>query len=230
VACSAACVGVNTPSQITHLRLIKLLTGEDSVAARQLYAEQFNFLPQAKVWLRTNNRPEIRGTDNAIWRRVVALPFGQIVPTEKRDRFLREKLNAELAGIFAWMVAGYLDYARNGLVLAPVVQKAIEEYRKEQDIYERFFEAECEFGPDYSIGREALYLAFRGWCENPVNRVYVIPDIKRFKSELQAPRFRDRIAEKQKRVDTKQEWRWVGVDTKWNINWREKEKRKTQQG
>ena len=87
---------MNTPSQITHLRLIKLLTGEDSVAARQLYAEQFNFLPQAKVWLRTNNRPEIRGTDNAIWRRVVALPFGQIVPTEKRDRFLREKLNAEL--------------------------------------------------------------------------------------------------------------------------------------
>lgn len=200
--------------------LIKQLTGEDSMVARLLYEEQFNFRPQAKIWLRTNNKPEIRGTGNDIWRRVVALPFGQVIPPERRDKFLKQKLQEELEGIFAWMVRGYCDYAQNGLALAPVVLADIEQYRKEQDVLERFFDAECEFGKDLHVGREALYIAFRSWCERV--KVRTVPGVKSFKQELTA-RFQDRVREKQlwvtdSKQKRKQEWRWVGVDTKANIN------------
>lgn len=192
--------------------LIKQLSGEDSIAARRLYEEQFNYVPEAKIWLRTNNRPEIRGTDEAIWRRVVVLPFGHEIPPKQRDRFLREKLRRELEGILALMVQGYVDYVENGLVLAPIVLKSIEEYRKEQDVLERFFEAECDFAPEYSVGREMLYLAFESWCED--NHVRVVPPIKQFKAAIVA-RYPDRLREKQVTVGPKkQEWRWLGVDTK----------------
>jgi putative DNA primase/helicase len=197
---------------------IKLLTGEDSATGRRLYEEQFDFLPEAKIWLRTNNRPDIRSTGNAIWRRVVALPFGQIIPEKIKDPLLKDKLRQELEGIFEWMVRGYLDYAENGLFRAPAVLEAIAEYRKEQDVMERFFEAECEIGAAYSITREALYLAFSHWCER--EKVRVAPNLKKFKNEI-VTRFNDRIKEKQVLVKgskpKKQEWRWVGIDTKTHI-------------
>jgi putative DNA primase/helicase len=193
--------------------LIKLLTGEDTVTGRQLYEEQFNFTPQAKIWLRTNNPPEIRGMGNDIWRRVVALPFGQVISPERRDRTLKEKLRAEAEGIFAWMIRGYSDYVKHGLVLASTVSKAVEAYRKDQDVLGRFFEEQCEFGPDYSSGREELYRAFCLWCETA--RVRTALNNKQFKTEILA-RFSDRIKEKQMYLkdSKKQERRWKGVATK----------------
>ena len=225
-------------SGVLDENLIKLLAGEDSVAARRLYEEQFDFTPQAKIWLRTNHRPEIRGMGNDIWRRVVALPFGQIVPPEKRDRFLKDKLRAELEGIFVWMVNGYLDYAKHGLVLASAITEAIDEYKKEQDIMSRFFEEDCEFRPQdftdtkvnprYSIGREELYQRFRTWCEK--SQVRTVPNVVQFKSEIKN-RFANQIQEKKisvtvwvidrdrtRKKKKQQEWRWVGVTTKFALN------------
>jgi putative DNA primase/helicase len=198
---------------------IKLLTGEDSATGRRLYEEQFDFLPEAKIWLRTNNRPDIRSTSNAIWRRVIALPFGQVIPEKMKDPLLKDKLKRELEGIFAWMVRGYLDYAKHGLFKAPIVLRAIDEYRKDQDVLERFFEAKCEFG-QHSIRRDELFQAFDAWCESQkVRRI----DVKKFKNEI-VTRFSDRIKEKQMAVKgakpKKQEWRWVGIDTKRNLNFK----------
>lgn len=199
--------------------LMKLLTGEDTVAGRRLYEESFNFKPEIKIWLRTNNKPEIRGTGNDVWRRIITLPFGQEVPEGKKDPHLKNKLRQELEGIFAWMVHGYVDYVQNGLFLAPIVMEAKEQYRKEQNILERFFDDRCEFGPDHNIGKEHLYMAFEEWCKD--SAVRVIPPITKFKTEIES-RFNDRICEKRITVmagsDKRQERRWVGVNTKRNLS------------
>ena len=143
--------------------LIKLLTGEDTATGRLLYAEAFDFMPEAKILLRTNNKPKIRGTSEAIWRRVIAIPFGQVIPEDQKDKMLPEKLKQEAEGIFAWMVEGYLHYAKNGMFIAPTIKEAIEQYRQEEDVIEGFFAASCDFGPNYSVGRETLYLRFSEW-------------------------------------------------------------------
>ena len=75
-------------------------------------------MPEAKILLRTNNKPKIRGTSEAIWRRVIAIPFGQVIPEDQKDKMLPEKLKQEAEGIFAWMVEGYLHYAKNGMFIA----------------------------------------------------------------------------------------------------------------
>jgi len=74
--------------------LVKALTGRDTVAARFLYGEYFDFVPQFKLFLSTNNKPVIRGVDNAIWRRIMFIPFVVQIPEEEQDKELPEKLKA----------------------------------------------------------------------------------------------------------------------------------------
>jgi putative DNA primase/helicase len=54
---------------------VKELTGRDRVPARFLHREWFEFCPEFKLWLATNHKPVIRGTDKAIWDRIRLVPF-----------------------------------------------------------------------------------------------------------------------------------------------------------
>ena len=57
--------------------LIKQLTGgTDTVKARFLFEEYFEYRPQFKVFLATNHLPKITARDDAIWERVHRIPFG----------------------------------------------------------------------------------------------------------------------------------------------------------
>jgi putative DNA primase/helicase len=152
--------------------IIKELTGEDSVAARFLYGELFTFTPQFKLWLITNHKPEIRGTDRAIWRRVRLVPFDQQFEGPTRDARLREKLAAELPGILAWAVQGSLMWQEHGLGMAPRVERATEQYRQESDQIGRFLNERCPRILGSSVPAQKLFEAYVDWCatkgERPV--------------------------------------------------------------
>ena len=77
---------------------VKELTGGDTLSARFMRAEWFDFKPVAKLWLATNHKPQVRGTDEAIWRRIRLIPFTVTIPEAERDKEIGEKLRAELAG------------------------------------------------------------------------------------------------------------------------------------
>jgi putative DNA primase/helicase len=72
--------------------LVKLLTGGDTVRARFLYQEAFDYVPQFKLWLAANHAPKVRHDDSAMWRRILRIPFDQVVPKEKRDPSLKARL------------------------------------------------------------------------------------------------------------------------------------------
>jgi putative DNA primase/helicase len=72
--------------------LVKMLTGGDSVRARFLYKEAFDFVPQFKLWLAANHAPRVRDDDSAMWRRILRVPFERIVPKAKRDPTLKARL------------------------------------------------------------------------------------------------------------------------------------------
>jgi hypothetical protein len=63
--------------------LIKQLTGgTDTVKARFLFEEYFEYRPQFKVFLATNHLPKINARDDAIWERVHRIPFLVQIPKE----------------------------------------------------------------------------------------------------------------------------------------------------
>lgn len=149
-------------------KLIKRLTGQDTIRARFMYRERFEFKPVGKIFIATNYRPEIRGTDHAIWRRVCLIPYTQRFDDERKDPTLRAKLLAERAGIFNWLVAGHRAWRAQGLSPPDAVSGAGEDYRVEQDRVGNFLRECCKVD-DKGCGRASrvrashLYALYASW-------------------------------------------------------------------
>jgi putative DNA primase/helicase len=146
--------------------LVKQLTGGDTITSRFLYREFFEFTSQFKVFLVTNHRPQVRGVDNAIWRRIRLIPFDVTIPDEELDKDLGEKLLGELPGILAWAVRGCLEWQEKGLGMPPEVSAATEAYRQESDLLGAFIEDCCVQKPDNKIPVATLYYAYQQWCKH----------------------------------------------------------------
>lgn len=143
--------------------LLKQLTGDDPVTARKLYGEEFEFKPEFKLWMATNHKPIIRGTDTGIWRRIHMIPFTVQIPEEKVDRNLKHKLKAEMTAIFKWCVDGCILYQREGLKMPRAVLESVREYRREMDVISAFIEDRCELSG--SVQSSVIYAAYASWAE-----------------------------------------------------------------
>ena len=145
--------------------LLKQLTGDDVVTARKLYAEEFEFKPEFKLWMATNHKPIIRGTDTGIWRRIHMIPFTVQIPEDKVDRNLPHKLKAEMTAIFKWCVDGCLLYQQEGLKMPKAIMDCVRDYRREMDIISAFIEDRCEVGAGLSVQSAQLHAAYMSWAE-----------------------------------------------------------------
>ncbi len=146
--------------------LIKQLTGGDTITARFMRAEWFDFRPQFKVWLATNHKPVVRGTDNAIWDRLQLIPFDVRIPEGKRDQHLLATLRAELPGILNWALAGALSWQQDGLQPPDVVRAATEEYRAEMDVLGAWIDDCCDVGHTQQSLAGELYASYQRWAES----------------------------------------------------------------
>lgn len=145
--------------------LIRSLTGGDTISARFLFAEFFDFQPTFKLWLAANHKPNIRGTDHAIWRRIRLIPFNVTIPEDRQDKKLEEKLRGELPGILAWAVQGCLGWQKNGLQTPAEVRTATDGYREEMDGIGAFISGCCVLLPDAKVPAGKLYEVYKKWCE-----------------------------------------------------------------
>jgi putative DNA primase/helicase len=163
--------------------LVKQLTGGDTLTARFLHREFFEFKPAFKLWLSTNHRPIIRGTDYAIWRRLRLIPFTVTIPKEERIPGLADQLfREEAAGILGWAVTGCLEWQRIGLREPEAVLLATAEYRKDMDPLSDFVEDRCELAEDLEAAADPLYAAYKAWAETNGRPAL---GVKRFKSTLE---------------------------------------------
>ncbi|MDB1104714.1 phage/plasmid primase, P4 family [Lentilactobacillus parabuchneri] len=129
--------------------LIKRMTGGEAITAKKLYAEPFTFMPTGTIWMSTNNKPIVRGTDHGIWRRLIFIPFLAQIPENKKDIHLKDKLMREKSGILNWAVDGALMWQREGLKPPAIVQAENNEYREEMDTVGQFLSEVADFGGSY---------------------------------------------------------------------------------
>lgn len=147
--------------------LIKQITGGDKVTARFLYAEEFEYTPRFKIWVSTNHKPIITGTDDGIWRRLVLIPFEVQIPEEKVDKDLKYKLLREAPAILNWISEGAYMWMREGLKMPDKLKKASEGYRNEMDVVESFIQENCERVEQKEFTKaNDLYPVYAAWADD----------------------------------------------------------------
>ena len=145
--------------------LVKDLTGGDTISARFMHSEFFNFKPQFKLLMFGNHKPVIHGTDEGIWRRMRLIPFTVTIPPKERDSRLGQKLLKELPGILAWAVEGCRAWQRYGLGIPEIVRKATASYRDEMDAVGVFISECCVIDRRAKATARDLYSHYLRWCE-----------------------------------------------------------------
>jgi putative DNA primase/helicase len=155
--------------------LVKLLTGGDTVRARFLYQEAFEFVPQFKLWLAANHAPRVRHDDSALWRRILRVPFEHVIPPDRRDPSVKARLkDVEESGpaILAWAVEGCLRWQQDGLAVPDVVQEATRQYQEDMDPLRDFIADCCVLAPNAWTPAAKLREAYETYCrENGEKRL-----------------------------------------------------------
>jgi len=144
---------------------VKALVASDTIAARGLYREFEEFVPQAKFLLATNHLPIVRGTDKGIWRRLVVMPFNNEFEVGS-DPTLFQDLVAQLPGIFAWAVRGAVRWydPTVDFTVPRAWSLATNQYRAEYDALKGYLDERAELDKAAFVGATELYNDYVAWC------------------------------------------------------------------
>jgi putative DNA primase/helicase len=160
-------------SSVIHLYAdqIKRLTGGSVVAVRGMRANTYvNRVPAFTPWIVANSAPTVNGTDTALWRRLLVVPFETRIPEERAS--YAEHMRGEAGeAVLAWAVEGYaayVDSVRRGERLVDIPAAALETnvtFREGLSDVDTFLAEMTESGSEYSASRSQLYEEYAAWCE-----------------------------------------------------------------
>jgi putative DNA primase/helicase len=144
---------------------IKRLTGGEAILVRRMQQEFVEVEPEFKLTISGNHKPDVRGKDDGIWRRILLVPFDVQIAKEDVDPLLAAKLWAERSGILNWLLEGTRKWLTDGLQEPQSVIDATDQYRLESDPMLVFLNEECIVDGDdakFTRGRD-LRDAFNWW-------------------------------------------------------------------
>lgn len=147
-----------------NVALVKRMTGGEMIRCERKFEHGFNFKPTHKLFILGNAEPRIDDNTNSIWYRLKYINFAVTFPEEKRDRKLREYIvKNESPAVLAWMVAGCLDWLKDGLREPQSIKEAVSAYRDSQDILHEFFFEKCVVGISENDLVSDVYKSYGEW-------------------------------------------------------------------
>lgn len=164
----ARAVNIAEPGKqmVLSAALVKTLTGRDTINARFLNENSFEFIPQFKLFVNTNHLPKV--TDSTIFDsgRVKVIPFERHFTEAEQDKGLKRKLRkaANLSGLLNWCLEGLWLEQETGLEPPEAVKRATADYRRDSDKIARFLDERMEPDPMSEIRTEEAYAAYQAWC------------------------------------------------------------------
>jgi putative DNA primase/helicase len=87
----------------------QLVSSGDTINIDEKFKPAEAYVPTAKHIFATNNLPHVNDASDAVFDRLMILPFSQQVPKEDRDPMLKEKLVDEMPGIILWALEGAVE-------------------------------------------------------------------------------------------------------------------------
>ncbi len=134
-------------------QLIKDLTSNDKLTARELYCSTFEFYPSHHLIIFGNHKPRIRGTDDGIKRRVLLIPFLYTVPRDKQiaTDIMMDRFRSEYPAIMNKLISVYRSIQDNNgrfTHIPEIVETQTNEYFFEMDIMANWIKDCCIIDPN----------------------------------------------------------------------------------
>ena len=152
---------------------VKMLTGGDTLSARFMNQNFFDFKPTHTLFLAVNHLPAVKSGGDGFWRRLRKIDFNITIPAEKRQENLAEMLiRKEGPGILSWMVQGAVRVTQQGFTEPESIKLATLEYRHEEDHISKFITERIVEASSGTAVKSSVFNAYRDWCaengEHPV--------------------------------------------------------------
>ena len=169
-----ALVNEITPGMMLNISLIKSMTGGDTMLARHLYKEDFEYTPKFKLIINTNDLPKMSEDSIFKSRRIQLLCFDKYIDEDSQETDLKDKLRNEISGIFNLILPYYKKLKNDGWKQPKETQDTIEEYRFASNNI-LLFEKDCLYkGSDFYEKVSDMYSFYSKWCEengyNPLSK------------------------------------------------------------
>lgn len=148
-----------------HADHIKRFVGGDTLTTRKLYGDMFEKLPSCTPIIGTNEIPQIKGADAALYRRFIAVPFTHPVNRGSVKTDLARVLAARCGPeILRWLLDGYWRYCKEGLESArKTFTVTTREAFNETNIYSQFISERTIRREDYFVSNQEIREAFSEW-------------------------------------------------------------------
>ena len=163
---------------------VKIMTGNDTLNARYLHENSFDFQPQFKLYVNTNYLPVINDMTLFTSNRIIIVPFDRHFDEQSQDTTLKRKFTTPQvqSAILNWLLEGNRLLREEGLHLPESVKKATASYQHDSDKMALFAEENLIQDEKGEVLTSALYARYKGWCQE---NGYYAEGMKNFKQGLQ---------------------------------------------
>ena len=162
------------------------MTGNDTLNARFLHENSFDFKPNFKIFINTNYRPNVSDMTLFDSGRLKIIPFKRHFEEAEQDKNLKNFFadDGNLSGIFNWCLEGYQLFRKEQLSDTDAVKESFKESRDDSDRIGQFVDACLEAGEAYELRCSAVYTRYKTWCDEhtfrPENQQNFNSSIQRF--------------------------------------------------
>ena len=165
---------------VSELKTFKLATGGDSMFIEFKGQDSFQFEYRGMLWFCMNNLPKFGGDDGQwVFERILPIHCPNILPPEKQDHELLDKMYAERAGIVFKAVMAFREVIRRGYRFTEPKSIAEErwDYKVENNTALEFFTTfmQKRKGPvkrddPYTVTK--VYEAYKSWYQQVYGDFY----------------------------------------------------------
>ena len=151
-------------------KYVKAISGGDPVTVNEKYLKKYSKRLNVKLVIVSNDMPRFHDKTNALWSRVVVIPFNILQAGDKSIDSLIDELRPEFGGIIRWAFAGLVDLLRNKGFRSKVFAKskqALELLQENKETSNPFLlwvqDAVVEAEGNIVFGQE-VFDDYRCWC------------------------------------------------------------------
>ncbi len=159
--------------RLAEAKLKYLTAGMGEIKTCRKYENPIKFPATHKLFIDSNYKPRVHGTDDAIWARLRPIPFTVTIPPERIDKSLLTKLKGEGEGILAWLIEGCQKWQREGLPDPQQINDSAAGWQNENNPLRDFIADTCILDLDRNNGEDPLFCgsatlsqAYRQWAQD----------------------------------------------------------------